>query len=71
MRTKTPCPYVYGDEDEDTVWLRQLVVPEEYLAQQYPSACGGFYRRFESENVVDLVRIRRRRSKQQGRATAQ
>jgi hypothetical protein len=69
MQTKTPVSYVYGDEGGETDWLRQLVLPEEFLVRHYPSACGGSYRRFECENVIDLVRIRRQRSKQLGRAT--
>jgi hypothetical protein len=49
---------------EDESWLRQFALPEEYLLRHYPSACGGFYRWFESENVVDLVRILRRRQEE-------
>jgi hypothetical protein len=39
--------------------------PEEYIIRQYPIARGDFYRWFQSDNVVALVRIRRWRAKQQ------
>jgi hypothetical protein len=51
-----------GDEGED--WVRQYILPEEYLIAHYPSATGSYYRRFESPNIVDLLRIRRERAKQ-------
>jgi hypothetical protein len=41
-----------------------MALPEEYLIAHYPMAVGGHYRRFVSENVIDLVRIRRQRVKQ-------
>ena len=49
-------------------WLRQMALPEEYLLAHYPLAAGGYWRRFESENVIDLVWIRRQRVKQQATA---
>jgi hypothetical protein len=52
-----------ANQDEDDEWLRQFTRPEEYIIQHHPSLRGGFYRWFESENVVDLVRERRRRAK--------
>ena len=56
----------YGDEDdEDEMWLRKLALPEEYIIHHHPIARGGYYRWFKSENVIDLVRIRRRRAKPQ------
>jgi hypothetical protein len=45
--------------DTDEEWVRQFVLPEEYLLRHHPMAAGSPYRRFESPNVVDLVRIRR------------
>jgi hypothetical protein len=60
IQTTTPPPPTDDDEDE---WLRQFVLPEEYIIQHHPSLRGGFYRRFASENVIDLVRERRRRAK--------
>jgi hypothetical protein len=53
------------EDDEDERWLRKLTLPEEYIIHYHPSARGGYYRWFESENVIDLVRIRRQRAKQQ------
>ena len=57
---------LYRDEDdEDERWLRKLTLPEEYIIQHHPIARGGYYRWFKSENIIDLVRIRRQRAKQQ------
>jgi hypothetical protein len=56
--------YLYGDEDENDDWVRSIALPEEYIIAHHPSARGGYYRWFESPNVVDLVRIRRLRAKQ-------
>jgi hypothetical protein len=53
------------DDDDGDVWLRRIALPEEYLIRHHPTACGGYRRWFESENVIDLVRIRRNRAKQQ------
>jgi hypothetical protein len=52
-------------EEDSEEWLRQMALPEEYLIAHCPMAVGGCYRRFESENVLDLVRIRRQREKRQ------
>lgn len=52
-----------GDEGE--AWLRQFILSEEYVIAHYPSARGGYYRRFESPNIIDLVRVRRERAKRQ------
>jgi hypothetical protein len=60
MLTKSTLP---TDDDDDDVWLRQFVMPEEYIVRRHPSLRGGFYRRFESKNVIDLIRERRRRAK--------
>jgi hypothetical protein len=49
------------DEDDDDVWIRRLTLSEEYIRRHHPSLRGGYYRWFESPNVVDLVRIRRLR----------
>ena len=55
----------YGDEDaEDEMWLRKLTFPEEYMIVHYPMARGGAWRWFQSENVIDLMRVRRQRAKQ-------
>ncbi len=51
--------------DDDDGWLRQFVLPEEYLIAHYPMARGSSFRWFQSDNVIDLVRIRRQRAKQQ------
>jgi hypothetical protein len=58
VRTQPPP----NDDGED--WVRQFALPEEYLLRHYPTACGSPYRRFESPNVIDLVRIRRQRAKE-------
>ena len=49
------------DDEDDELWLRRLTLFEEYLRRHYPGLCGGYYRWFESSNVVDLVRVRRLR----------
>jgi hypothetical protein len=46
-------------------WLRQYTLPEEYIIRHFPRNRGGYHRWFESANVVDLVRVRRERAKQQ------
>jgi hypothetical protein len=51
--------------DDDDGWLRRLALPEEYVITHYPMARGSFWRWFESPNVIDLVRIRHQRAKQQ------
>jgi hypothetical protein len=52
--------------DKPVVWdeefVRSLSIPEEWLP---PSARGGYWRHFESPNVIDLVLIRRRRQSKQ------
>jgi hypothetical protein len=63
--TKTPP----SDDDEDE-WFRQFVLPEEYVIRHYPHLRGGSYRRFTSENVVDLVREQQRRAKHKGDSEA-
>jgi hypothetical protein len=60
MQTKTFGADLHDDDDD--AWLRRLALSEEYLARHHPSACGGYWRWFQSENVVDLVRIRRQRT---------
>jgi hypothetical protein len=60
---KTQPPAAGGDD-----WLREYILPEEFLLVHYPSAAGSYHRRFESPNVVDLVRVRRERAKQQAGA---
>jgi len=52
------------DDEDDEMWLRRLTLSEEHIRRRYPGLRGGYYRWFESPNVVDLVRIRRLRSKQ-------
>jgi hypothetical protein len=52
------------DKEDNEGWLRRLSLPEEYVIAHYPMARGGFWRWFESSNVIDLVRIRRQRAKQ-------
>jgi hypothetical protein len=52
-------------DDGDDEWIRPFVLPEEYLLRHHPMACGSPYRRFESPNIVDLVRIRRERARVQ------
>jgi hypothetical protein len=44
-------------------WVRQFALPEEYLLRHHPKVAGGYHRRFESANVIDLVRIRRQRER--------
>lgn len=51
--------------DDDGEWLRRLVLSEEYLVAHYPMACGSYWRRFDSHNVVDLMPILRQRAKRQ------
>jgi hypothetical protein len=46
-------------DDED--WVLQFVLSEEFLLRHHPKAAGSPYRRFESSNVIDLVRIHRQR----------
>jgi hypothetical protein len=58
-----------SDLDDDEEWIRQLVRSEEYLLQHHPRFAGGYYRRFESPNVIDLVRIRRQRARAQLKAS--
>ena len=58
IKTRAP-----SEADEE--WVRQLALPEEYLLRHYPPACGSPYRRFDSPNVIDLVRIRRQRARAQ------
>jgi hypothetical protein len=56
------------EEEEDEAWLRRLTQSEEYLRRFHPSLRGGYYRWFESANVVDLVHYRRQREREgQGR----
>ncbi len=55
-----------GHGDEDEMWLRKLTLPEEYIIRHHPIACGKLWRWFQSENVIDLVRIRHERAKQHG-----
>jgi hypothetical protein len=52
-------------QPDDDEWIRPFVLPEEYLLRHHPMACGSPYRRFDSPNVVDLVRIRRQRLRPQ------
>jgi hypothetical protein len=49
------------NEGED--WVRQFTLSEEYLLRHHHQSAGGPYRRFESPNVIDLVRIRRQRAR--------
>jgi hypothetical protein len=49
------------DDGED--WVRQFALSEEYLLRHHPKAAGGPYRRFESSNVIDLLRVRRQRAR--------
>lgn len=51
-------------DDDDDGWLRRLALPEEYVIAHYPMARGSYWRWFESENVIDLLRIRRERVQQ-------
>jgi hypothetical protein len=56
---------LYDDkDDEDEIWLRKLTLPEEYIIRHHPIARGRLWRWFQSENVVDLVRIRYEQAKQ-------
>ncbi len=56
---------LYDDKDaEDEMWLRKLTLPEEYIIRHHPIARGRLWRWFQSENVVDLVRVRYERAKQ-------
>jgi hypothetical protein len=50
----------YEGEGSGEEWFRQMTLPEEYLLAHYPTAAGGYCRRFESPNVIDLVLVRRR-----------
>ena len=52
-----------GDNDDEG-WLRRLALPEEYVIAHYPMARGSLWRWFQSDNVIDLVRIRYERAKQ-------
>jgi hypothetical protein len=52
LRKNTP------DPDD---WVRQFVLSEEYLLRHHPQVAGSPGRRFDSPNVVDLVRVRRLR----------
>jgi hypothetical protein len=51
-------------DDEDDSWLRRLALPEEYVIAHYPMARGSLWRRFQSDNVIDLVRVRHERAKE-------
>ncbi len=56
---------LYGNEDdEDEMWLRKLTLPEEHIIRHHPIALGKLWRWFQSENVIDLVRIRHERAKE-------
>jgi hypothetical protein len=59
-----------NEDDEDEMWLRKLTMPEEYIIRHHPIARGGYYRWFKSENVIDLVRIRRQRTPPQAAGTS-
>ena len=48
---------------DDEAWLRRYACSEEYIIAHYPENRGSAYRWFETPNVIDLVRIRRRRAK--------
>jgi hypothetical protein len=64
-------PLDHGDEDDDEAWLRRLALPEEYIIAHFqPPARNGYYRWFQSPNVIDLVRIRRQQAKQAARTNA-
>ena len=56
-------PLEHTEHDEDDEWFLQFVIPEEVIIRRYPSQRGGYYRRFESPNVIDLVRVRRQLAK--------
>jgi hypothetical protein len=56
-------PPPLGDDDDDG-WLRRLALSEEDVIAHYPMARGSYWRWFRSENVIDLVRVRRNRAKQ-------
>jgi hypothetical protein len=58
VRTRPP------DDTDDEGWLRRLALPEEYLIVHYPMARGSLWRWFQSDNVIDLVRIRYEQAKQ-------
>ena len=63
MQSKVSAPD--GDDDE-FAWARQYTMPEEYVRHHcHPIAWNGYWRWFISPNVIDLVRIRRQRQKQQ------
>jgi hypothetical protein len=53
---KRPDPF--WDRPEDEIW-RDLVVPGEDLPLK---ARGKYYRWFRSLNVIDLVKVRRKRA---------
>jgi hypothetical protein len=50
------------DDDDDDSWVRRFAYPEEYIIARHPLGRGSVWRWFQSENVVDLVKIRRERA---------
>jgi hypothetical protein len=52
------------DVEDDEVFLRSLIRPEEELRQPF-----GGYRWFRSPNVIDLVAYRRKRRAAEGNAS--
>jgi hypothetical protein len=54
---------VQKDTSNSDDWVRQFALSEEYLLRHHPRAAGGYYRRFESPHVIDLVRVRRERAR--------
>jgi len=57
-------PSVPDGDDDEYAWAREYTQPEEYIrAHCHHLAWNGYWRWFMSENVIDLVRIRRQRQK--------
>ena len=54
-------------DDDDEAFTRRLTVSEEYMIRHHPQNRGSYYRWFESENVIDLVRVRRDPNRPQNR----
>jgi hypothetical protein len=62
MATMTEAEKLKTDSDEDDeAFVRRLTFSEEYMIRHHPQNRGSYYRWFEAENVIDLVRVRRDR----------
>jgi hypothetical protein len=46
-------------EEDEAVWLRNLVLPEEEVIARHPRTRGSPHRWFRSHNVIDLWHYRK------------